>query len=69
MRAEQRRRTAIVHRSRLGGIEPDPVPVSGAEAVSLVERLTRESWTAAGRDFPRYARGQIPVVFGPRRSK
>ncbi|HJS89575.1 MAG TPA: hypothetical protein VJ738_06360 [Steroidobacteraceae bacterium] len=68
-RAEQRRRTVTLHLARLGGIEPDPVPVSGAEAVSLVERLTRESWTAAGRTFPQYSRAQISVSFTPRRPK
>jgi hypothetical protein len=68
-RAEQRRRTVILNRAELGGLEPDPVPVSGPEAVSLVERLTRESWTAAGRAFPHYPREQIPVSFAPRRAK
>jgi hypothetical protein len=69
LRAEQRRRTAILNRTTLGGIEPDPVPLSGPEALSLVERLTRESWSAAGRDFPQYSRENIPVAFTPRRSK
>ncbi len=68
-RAEQRRRTAILNRTTLGGLEPDPVPVSGAEGVSLVARLTRESWSAAGRAFPCYTREQIPVSFVPWRSK
>jgi hypothetical protein len=68
-RAEHRRRTAILKRTTLGGIEPDPSPVSGPEAVSLVARLTRESWTAAGLAFPRYSREQIPVSFVPRRPK
>jgi len=50
-------------RAELGGIEPDPVPLSGAEAVSFVERLTRESWTAAGKEFPRYSRKEMPIRF------
>jgi len=69
LRAENRRRTAILSRATLGGIEPDPAPVSGPEAVSLVERLTRESWSAAGWDIPQYSREDIPVCFAPRRSK
>jgi hypothetical protein len=69
LRADHRRRTATLHRVALGGMEPDPLPVAGPEAVSLVERLTRESWTAAGLTFPRYSRAQIPVSFTPRRLK
>ncbi|MGH7058258.1 MAG: hypothetical protein ACREFZ_10360 [Acetobacteraceae bacterium] len=68
-RAELRRRTAVLNRATLGGIEADPLPVSGSDAVSLVERLTRESWAAAGRSFPQYRREQIPVSFVPRRAK
>jgi hypothetical protein len=69
LRAEYRRRTAILGRARVGGIEPDPLPISGADALSLVERLTRESWMAAGGSFPEYSRDQIPVAFVPRRQK
>jgi hypothetical protein len=69
LRAEHRRRTAILNRVTLGGIEPDPLPVSGPDAVSLVERLTRESWTAAGLAFPEYFREQVPVAFVPRLQK
>lgn len=69
LRAENRRQTAILSRATLGGIEPDPVPISGAEAVSLVERLTRESWTVAGRSLPTYSREQIPVSFVPRQAR
>ncbi|MGH8301016.1 MAG: hypothetical protein ACRET5_06055 [Steroidobacteraceae bacterium] len=69
LRAEHRRRTVILNRATLGGIEPDPVPVSGPDAVSLVERLTRESWAAAGRSLPQYSRWQIPVSFVPRQPK
>jgi len=69
LRAEHRRRTAVLRRATLGGIEPDPLPLSGPEAVSLVGRLTQESWTAAGLTFPRYSRDQIPLQIGlpPRR--
>lgn len=69
LRAENRRRIAVLNRATLGGIEPDPVRISGPDAVSLVQRLTRESWTAAGLSFPQYLREQIPVSFTPRRPK
>ena len=68
-RAALRRKTAVLNRTRLGGVERDLSPLSGPEALSLVERLTRESWTAAGRIFPRYRRDQIPVHFVPGRPK
>lgn len=57
--------TATLSFSRFGGIERDPQPLSGTEALSLVERLTREGWAAAGRTYPRYPRRQIPVHFVP----
>jgi len=69
LRAEHRRRTALLNRTSVGGIEPDPVPVSGPDAVSLVGRLTQESWALAGRRLPRYSRDQIPAAFVPRRPK
>ena len=46
-RAALRRKTAVLSLAPFAGIERDPAPLSGA--LSLVERLTRESWTAAGR--------------------
>ena len=64
-RAALRRKTAVLSFTRFGGIEPDPLPLSGPEALSLVERLTRESWSAAGRIYPRYPRRRIPVRFLP----
>lgn len=41
----------------------------GPEALSLVTRLTQESWATAGREFPRYERSQIPVRFVPTHPK
>ena len=64
-RAALRRKTTILNRTRLGRVERDLTPLSGPEALSLVERLTRESWTAAGKTFPRYRRDQVPVHFVP----
>lgn len=62
-RAERRRQTAVLNRTTLQRVEPDLVPVSGPAAVSLVERLTRESWAAAGKPTPTYRRQEIPVRF------
>ena len=68
-RAQQRRLTATLHRGKVGGIEPDPVPLDGSDAISLVERLTLESWAAAGKVMPKYSREQIPIAFVPRHPK
>jgi hypothetical protein len=64
-RAELRRKRAILNRTTLSPHEPDPTPVSGVEALALVGRLTREGWSAAGRELPRYSRSEIPVRFVP----
>jgi hypothetical protein len=55
-----------VHKSRLRPAERDLSPVRGAEAVSLVHRLTLEAWSLSGRDVPSYARGETPWRFVPR---
>jgi hypothetical protein len=55
------------YRTTVQRIEPDLSPVAGAAAISLVERLTRESWTAANLPFPSYLRAQTPVRFVPER--
>lgn len=68
-RAEERRQTATIDRSTLGGVQPDPTPISGPAAVSLVWRLTQESWAAAGKEFPQYSRKEIPIRFVRRGSK
>jgi len=67
-RADLRRTRAVLNRTRLQRIEPDPVPVSGPAALSLVDQLTRESWAVAGLDMPLYGRTDIPVRFVPRKS-
>jgi len=66
-RAVHRRRTVILHRTVLKDLELDLSPLSGPAAVSLVERLTRESWAVAGKLLPTYPREQIPVRFVPGR--
>ncbi len=62
-RAERRRQTAVLNQTTLRRVEPNLVPVFGPAAVSLVERLTRESWSAAGKPIPTYRRQEIPVRF------
>jgi hypothetical protein len=66
-RAAHRLRTAVLHRTVLKRLESDLDPLFGPAAVSLVERLTRESWAVAGNLVPAYPRAQIPVRFVPRR--
>ena len=66
-RAAQRRRTASLNRASLGTIEQDLSPLSGLAAVSLVQQLTRECWTLAGKETPEYSRAQTPVKFVPGR--
>lgn len=66
-RAEARRRTATIRRARLQRDEVDLDPVRGAEGLTLVTRLTRESWTLSGREYPRYSRATIPCRFVPGR--
>lgn len=68
-RAALRREIAVLNRTQLGGVERDFQPVMGPEALSLVTRLTQESWATAGREFPRYERSQIPVRFVPTHPK
>jgi len=67
-RAEDRRRIAVLHKTRLHAVEKDLSPITGAAAVSLVAVLTRESWTATGRQMPEYSRSQVPIRFAPRGS-
>ena len=42
---------------------PDEAPVRGPEAISLVHRLTLESWALAGLDLPTYSRAATPFRF------
>lgn len=62
-RAERRRATAVLNRTTLGHNEPDLHPLAGAAAVALVDQLTREGWSSAGKPFPVYRRNQIPIRF------
>lgn len=53
-----------IRKTRLGD-ETDPAPVTGAEAVSLVWRLTQQAWSLSGQPMPTYRRDQIPFRFVP----
>lgn len=55
----------LIRKTSLDAIGEDVSPVSGADAVALVHRLTQESWALAGRAFPTYRRADIPVRFVP----
>ena len=68
-RARARRDTAVLHRSRLQAVEHDPTPVRGGDAISLVTRLTEESWSLAGGERPAYGRREIPCRFVPFRAR
>jgi hypothetical protein len=57
-----------LHKSRLGETEFDLSPVFGADAISLVHRLTLASYALAGYAPPAYSREQIPCRFVPRRA-
>lgn len=57
-----------LHKGQVGDPEVDFSPVSGAEALSLVHRLTLTSFSLAGLARPTYTRAQIPCRFVPRRS-
>ncbi len=66
-RARERRRLATLRKTRLQAAEDDPGSVHGSEALSLVTRLTVESWSLSGREFPDYERAVIPCRFVPSR--
>lgn len=66
-RAAARREAAVLVRTHLKAIETDLDPIQGPEALSLVHRLTRESWRLSGRPFPAYDRATTPFRFVPGR--
>ncbi len=65
-RAEARRGQAVLRRSTLHEPAQDLSPVRGEAALSLVTRLTAESYAEAGLEVPRYARVETPYRFVPR---
>jgi hypothetical protein len=62
-RAAARRHRATLKKAQLQPVEEDLSPLRGAEAVSLVQRLTLASWSLAGRHQPTYTRERIPIRF------
>lgn len=66
-RAQGRQARAILRKTRLQAEEADLSPIRGAEAISLLSRLTREGWELAGLDEPTYTRDEIPCRFVPGR--
>ena len=62
-RAQRRRGQMILRKTRVGALEVDAAPVYGAEAVSLVYRLTLTSYSLAGHSLPRYTRDRMPCRF------
>ena len=53
----------MLHKTRLLRHENDLSPIFGADAVSLVLQLTRESYRLAGLAEPSYTRDRIPCRF------
>ena len=68
-RAQARRARMTLRMAHLGDPEVDIAPVFGAEAVSLVHRLTRMSYSLAGHALPVCTRAQIPCRFVRRAAK
>lgn len=66
-RADARRRRAVLRRTRLERREHDLTPIDGAAALSLVDALTRESWSESGKPLPTYSRTEVPIRFVPGR--
>jgi len=64
-RAKARSERMTLRKARLGEPEADLDPVFGADAISLVSRLTRSSYSLAGHPTPTYTRATIPCRFVP----
>lgn len=67
LRAQARQGRAILRKGRLDDREGDPAPISGPDAVALVQQLTAESWSLAGLEVPSYTRETIAWRFVPDR--
>ena len=57
-----------LRKAHVGEPDVDLSPVFGAEALSLVYRLTRTSYSLAGHPQPTYTRATMPCRFVPRRA-
>ncbi len=56
----------MLNKARFTHGERDLDPIEGGAAITLVTRLSRESWSLAGFDVLRYARRDTPIRFIPR---
>lgn len=65
LRAKARGERMTLRKARLGEPEVELTPVSGADAISLVTRLTRTSYSLAGYQAAAYTRRSIPCRFVP----
>jgi hypothetical protein len=68
-RAAARRPHIVLRKTTLAEGEHDLSPVRGADAVSLVTRLSITSWSLGGRPLPSYSRREIPCRFVARGSR
>jgi hypothetical protein len=68
-RAQTRSGRIVLRKGRLQPQEADLSPIDGPDAIALVETLTAESWSLAGKDVPSYTRDGIPCRFVPRRPR
>jgi hypothetical protein len=66
-RAELRRGRVTLAKTVLQRVEHDSNPIAGAEAIALVTRLSRESWSLTRRPFPAYTRQETVYRFVRRR--
>jgi hypothetical protein len=62
-RAAARRLRAVLRKSTLQAREHDFDPIHGPSALSLVTRLTDESWSLSGLPWPSYSRQETPYRF------
>jgi hypothetical protein len=62
-RADKRRQTIVLVKRTIETQDLDFNPLSGAEALSLVWPLTRESWSLGRHRLPNYDRSTIPCRF------
>jgi type II secretory pathway pseudopilin PulG len=65
LRAQARQGRAILRKGRLHDRQGDAVPISGPDAIALVQQLTAESWSLAGLEVPSYTRDTIAWRFVP----
>jgi hypothetical protein len=65
-RALARAGRIVLHKGRVGDPELDFSPVRGADALSLVTRLSSEAHSLAGVEWVATTRADLPIRFVPR---